>query len=151
MARDEIYDLDSAFVDRATALGDRCFGFVEGDVLTSYGWYSRRPTEAGHGLVLRFDPAYVYMYKGFTHPKHRGQRLHAIGMAAALEEYTREGAKGARATSTRRTSRRSSRASAWGTAPSGASRSEAEWSGDDARDAGLRPVRISRGRRELGP
>lgn len=63
-------------------------------MLTSYGWYSTRPTEAGPGLVLHFDPAYAYMYKGFTLPRFRGHRLHAIGMASALEAYTREGSKG---------------------------------------------------------
>jgi hypothetical protein len=38
-------------------------------------------------LVLTFDPRYVYMYKGFTDTRHRGQRLHAIGMTRALHHY----------------------------------------------------------------
>ncbi|HEY2515744.1 MAG TPA: hypothetical protein VGI39_32970 [Polyangiaceae bacterium] len=93
-ARDPIYDLDESFIDHAMALGDRCHVFVENGTLQSYGWYARHPTGAGRNVVLHFDPAYVYMYKGFTHPKFRGQRLHAIGMAAALEAYTNEGARG---------------------------------------------------------
>jgi len=93
-AKEPEYELAEDFLGRALARQNRCFGFVENGVLASYGWYATGPTEAGDGLVLRFDPAYAYMYKGFTHPRHRGQRLHAIGMAAALAEFTREGKKG---------------------------------------------------------
>lgn len=94
LARTPGSDLDPAFIDAAMAQGDRCFAFVEHGVLAAYGWYARRPTEAAPGLVLHFDPSRVYMYKGFTHPDFRGQRLHAIGMASALDAYTREGAAG---------------------------------------------------------
>lgn len=84
-------------IDLAKQRGDRCFAIYDGDTLASFGWYSTQPTpliELGGGLVLHFDSAYAYMYNGFTHPKYRGQRLHAIGMAAACETYTREGKKG---------------------------------------------------------
>jgi hypothetical protein len=93
-AKNPEYDLTDAFLARAFSRGDRCFAFTERGVLTSYGWYSTRPTEAAPDLVLHFDPAYAYMYKGFTLPRFRGQRLHALGMASALEAYTREGSKG---------------------------------------------------------
>lgn len=43
---------------------------------------------------LRFSDEYVYMYKGFTHPEYRGQRLHAIGMTKALQIYLGRGFKG---------------------------------------------------------
>jgi hypothetical protein len=45
-------------------------------------------------LRFHFDPDYVYMFKGFTLPAYRGQRLHAIGMARALEGYAELGSKG---------------------------------------------------------
>jgi hypothetical protein len=93
-AKDPENELTAEFMRSAFARGDRCFGFVVDGALASYGWYSTKQTEAGEGLVLHFDPSYVYMYKGFTHPKFRGQRLHAIGMAAALAAYANEGAKG---------------------------------------------------------
>jgi hypothetical protein len=96
-AKGEANGLSERFLDEAVAKGDRCFAFFEGDVLTSYGWYSTQPTrltEISDSLVLSFDPKYVYMYNGFTLPKHRGQRLHALGMAAALEAYAKEGHKG---------------------------------------------------------
>jgi L-amino acid N-acyltransferase YncA len=34
------------------------------------------------------------MYKGFTHPNYRGQRLHAIGMTMALDHYLNQGYRG---------------------------------------------------------
>jgi hypothetical protein len=46
------------------------------------------------GLLLHFNPEYVYMYKGFTHPSHRGQRLHAVGMTRALAAFLERGSRG---------------------------------------------------------
>lgn len=89
--------LTDAFLDEAGAKGDRCYAFFHGNVLASYGWYTSRPTrvhEISDDLVLHFDPAWVYMYAGYTHPDYRGRRLHAVGMSAALEALTREGKKG---------------------------------------------------------
>jgi len=93
-AADPKNDLDAAFVRDALAKGDRCYAITRGDELASYGWYSRRPTMITDDLRLWFDPKYVYMYKGFTLPAFRGKRLHAIGMARALEAYTAEGCTG---------------------------------------------------------
>jgi hypothetical protein len=87
-------ELGEEFLASALARRDHCFGFVEDGILTSYGWYATSPTEADDGLVLSFDSSYAYMYKGFTLPRFRGQRLHALGMAGALEAYTREGKEG---------------------------------------------------------
>ena len=67
---------------------------MDGDFLASYGWYSTKPTAISDELNLHFDPQWVYMYKGYTHPSYRGQRLHAIGMAKALEAFSEEGYKG---------------------------------------------------------
>jgi hypothetical protein len=48
-----------------------------------------------------FDVAYRalnkithFMYKGFTRPEYRGQRLHAVAMANALMECAKEGRRG---------------------------------------------------------
>ena len=89
------YELSLSFLDRAFEKGDQCYGFLDGNVLAAYGWYSSRPTETGWlGLEVRFGPEYVYMYKGFTHARHRGKRLHAIGMTRALAAYLARGYKG---------------------------------------------------------
>lgn len=94
-AVDPEYEMNERFLREALAKGDRCYGVVHGDTLVSYGWYSSKPTVAlTDDLELRFDPTYVYMYKGFTHEAYRGQRLHAAGMAHALHEFRTEGMRG---------------------------------------------------------
>jgi hypothetical protein len=93
-SRDPAYEIDAHFLAGALDKGDRCYGIWEGDTLASYGWYSNRPTAVNDDLVLSFDPAYVYMYKGFTHPRYRGQRLHAIGMSLALRASLQQGFRG---------------------------------------------------------
>ncbi len=87
-------DMDEALVRSATARGDRCFGLIVDGTLVSYGWYSSMPTEAFDGLVLHFHRDYAYMYKGFTLPEFRGQRLHGIGMARSLAAHTADGKLG---------------------------------------------------------
>lgn len=90
-ARNPELGMSEAFVREAIARGDRCYVITAGDTLASYGWYSNRPTAIDDGLVLAFDPLYVYMYKGFTRAEHRGRRLHAIGMTRALAAVVDEG------------------------------------------------------------
>ena len=91
------YGLTRPTLDGAITRGDRCAAIFDGDVLSAYGWYATQPIrllEIPGAPLLRFDPAYAYMYNGFTHPAYRGKRLHALGMAAALDVYTREGRAG---------------------------------------------------------
>ena len=81
-------EIAPAFLRHALERGDKCYGILDGDLLASYGWYSTVPTRIyPPDLVLHFNPDYVYMYKGYTHPNYRGQRLHAIGMTKALQAY----------------------------------------------------------------
>lgn len=87
-------DMTEPFVEEALRRGDRCFGILDGETLASYGWYSTRPTDIGEGLTLHFDPAFAYMYSGFTLPAYRGKRLHGIGMAGAMAALCGEGKKG---------------------------------------------------------
>jgi hypothetical protein len=94
-AADPQYEMNPLFLAAALAKGDKCYGIVHGDTLASYGWYSTKATVAlTDDLELSFDPAYAYMYKGFTHEAYRGQRLHAAGMAQALQGYRSDGCKG---------------------------------------------------------
>jgi hypothetical protein len=94
VARAGTHELDPEFLRQAQARGDRCYALFTGDELASYGWYSRRPTPIDEHFVLHFDPAYTYMYKGYTLPAHRGKRLHAVGMCRALRAFTGEGQAG---------------------------------------------------------
>ena len=89
------FEIEPAFLRQALERGDECYGILDGDLLASYGWYSTMPTRIyPPDLVLHFSPEYVYMYKGFTHPAYRGQRLHAIGMTKALQGYLARHFKG---------------------------------------------------------
>lgn len=89
--------LTTRFIDEAVTNGDRCYALFEGDELAAYAWYATRQTrllEITGAPVLHFDTSYVYLYHGFTKPKFRGQRLHAVGMASALVELAGEGKAG---------------------------------------------------------
>jgi hypothetical protein len=89
--------LTDAFIDEATARGDRCYVLFDGDDIASYGWYSTGPvrlTEVRGAPVLHYDPSYAYMYHTFTRPEHRGRRLNNRCIAAALDDWTRAGFSG---------------------------------------------------------
>ncbi len=92
-ARSPDTELTESFVQSALEKGDECYGAFDGEALACYGWYSNKPTD-DDGLTVHFRPDYIYMYKGVTHPKYRGKRLHAIGMNRALREYLGRGFKG---------------------------------------------------------
>lgn len=95
LARNPDNGLSLKFVDQALARGDQCFAICDGRIPVSYGWYSFRPAPIGlPGFVLHFDPRFVYMYKGFTHPRYRGGRLNALGMTLALRHYLSRGFHG---------------------------------------------------------
>lgn len=93
-SKDPQSEITDAFLDKVLPKGDRCFAILDGEKLAAYGWYSTKPTAINKELALYFDDHWVYMYKGYTHPSYRGQRLHAIGMAKALEAFSKEGYKG---------------------------------------------------------
>ena len=93
-ARKGEHELDPTFLAGAARRGDRCYGMFAGEALAGYGWYARQPTPIDEHFVLHFDPAYTYMFKGYTAPAHRGKRLHAVGMCRALREFGAAGGKG---------------------------------------------------------
>jgi len=94
-ADDPASELSRSFVDDALRNGDECYAICDGQTLAAYGWYSTRPTPIHpRGLELHFAEGYVYMYKGFTDQRYRGQRLHAIGMTRALQHYLDSGYQG---------------------------------------------------------
>ena len=87
--------LPAEFLDLALARGDRCYGIFDGPQLASYGWYGyQSPNQFNDELDIVFNPQWVYMYKGYTMPQYRGQKLHAAGMARALAAVTTEGYEG---------------------------------------------------------
>jgi len=94
-AQDPATELSVEFLANALPAGDECYAICEGGTLASYGWYATGPTPAhAPELKLHFAPGWVYMYKGFTDTRHRGRRLHAIGMTRALQHYVSRGHEG---------------------------------------------------------
>ena len=94
-AQDPATELSAEFLANALPAGDECYAICHGETLASYGWYATGPTPAhAPALKLRFAPGWVYMYKGFTDTRHRGRRLHAIGMTRALQHYVSRGHEG---------------------------------------------------------
>ncbi|MBL8851112.1 MAG: GNAT family N-acetyltransferase [Planctomycetaceae bacterium] len=94
-ARDPANDLDNEFVARAADGRNSCFAALDGDRIAAYGWYARDWIEGEHcdGFGLKMPPDVVYMYKGFTHPDYRGQRLHGAVMGLALRAFAENGVK----------------------------------------------------------
>jgi GNAT superfamily N-acetyltransferase len=80
-------DLPPDFVQRAERGWDLCYGAIHGDRLASYGWYALHSVEAEHsaGTALGLPRDMAYLYKGYTHPDFRGQRLYGACMGWALE------------------------------------------------------------------
>jgi hypothetical protein len=94
-SRDPVNEMSKQFIDEALHRGDQCYAIVDGDTLAAYGWYAFGATPIGlPGMLLRYRDDHVYMYKGFTHDRYRGQRLHGIGMTLALRHYRSTGRMG---------------------------------------------------------
>lgn len=74
------YEISKEFLSGALGKGDECYALLQGSRVGAFGWYSRLPTAVNDELTLHFDPAYVYMYFGYTHRDYRGKRLHAFGI-----------------------------------------------------------------------
>jgi hypothetical protein len=86
--------ISGEFVQYSLGKGDKCYGFTYNGELSAYGWYATTPTRVSPALTLHFSRDYIYMYRGYTHERHRGKRLFPIGMTRALKHYRSAGYKG---------------------------------------------------------
>jgi hypothetical protein len=93
-AEDPCNDLPESFVRRALGAGDRCFAILHGETVANYSWYTKTINQFSATLRLDFDRHWVYQYRAFTLPDHRGRRLHAIGMTNALAACLEDGDRG---------------------------------------------------------
>ncbi|MCC7416184.1 MAG: hypothetical protein IT176_03510 [Acidobacteria bacterium] len=93
-AMDPAADLPSSFVEEACARGDRCFAVLHGGSLASYAWCSALPTPLDESLVVSVPPAWMYTYKAFTLPAHRGARLHGMLTALIVDDAARRSYRG---------------------------------------------------------
>ncbi len=84
-------ELSEQHVERLRLGQDLCFAAMQDGRLAAFGWYALGCIEAEHcdNVQLSFPADVSYMYKGFTHPDFRGQRLHGYIMRLALEELAR--------------------------------------------------------------
>lgn len=90
----DVPGLDRDFQQRAIQQHNECLMvFCDGNPV-SWAWYSDRPTNFSDGLEASFAQNFRYVYNGYTRPAHRGRRLHAYGMAAALQHYSSRGCRG---------------------------------------------------------
>ena len=91
----EGYRLGKKFLNTAEMKSDLCYGFLNNRELVAYNWFCSKPTLVKDGLFeMRFGERYLFMSWGYTLPDYRGRRLHAIGMANALQELSIKGYKG---------------------------------------------------------
>lgn len=94
-SKNEEHDLPHDFLELALSKGDKCYAVTDDGQLASYGWYSNEQTLTNiDDLYFCFDPKYIYMYKGLTKKDYRGQKLHAVGMSWALNQYVEKGFSG---------------------------------------------------------
>jgi hypothetical protein len=87
-------DLSHEFLAYADAQGDTCYAVFDGESLVSYCWNSDKPTLIEENLYIEFAPGYVYRYKEYTRPSHRGRRLSAYARAESLRRFAAAGVKG---------------------------------------------------------
>ncbi|MGH7896862.1 MAG: hypothetical protein ACREQQ_02855 [Candidatus Binatia bacterium] len=74
--------------------GDVCYGILDGKTLASVGWFASRPTTVYRTVLVSFDRRYVYRYGGYTARHYRGQNLHGIGLARAMDVFAGRGYAG---------------------------------------------------------
>ncbi|MDH3591047.1 MAG: hypothetical protein OER88_04165 [Planctomycetota bacterium] len=96
-ARDPHNYIGGEFAMRAAVGFDLCFAAIHIATgrLAAYGWYALDCIEPEHnaGTALSYDRTMAYMYKGFTHPDFRGNRLHGVLMAGALRALCARGVR----------------------------------------------------------
>jgi hypothetical protein len=95
-AQDPAHQISPEFLQVAVSRGDRCYALIDlrNGALAAYGWYTGTDAPLDEHFTLHFARDWIYMFKGYTMPAYRGQRLHAVGMCRALRAFTEEGRKG---------------------------------------------------------
>ncbi len=91
---DPANDLSKEFLDYATAQGDSCYAIFDGDELVSYCWNSTKSTLIERDLHMDFRDGYIYRYKEYTRPSHRGRRLSSYNHAESLRHFAASGVQG---------------------------------------------------------
>jgi len=82
-AADPALELSRERIKDAAARGDLLFGVFHRNRVIAYRWYSLSgSTPCWEGTEIGYEhPQRAYGYRTFTHPAHRGKRLHAYSLA----------------------------------------------------------------------
>jgi GNAT superfamily N-acetyltransferase len=92
-AIDPCHDLDASLAARLASGRDLCFAAFHGERLANYSWFAVESVEPEHsfGADLHLPPDTVYLYKAYTVPSYRGQRIHGAALYRAAEFFRRCG------------------------------------------------------------
>lgn len=82
--------ISRAFLGPALERGDIAFAAFDDETIVAYGWWSAGGAPHDE-LRVSISSPYVYTYKGFTLPSHRGLRLNINVIAAANSELRSRG------------------------------------------------------------
>jgi GNAT superfamily N-acetyltransferase len=93
LAADPANDLAASLATRLENGVNYCFAVFDGPRLASYSWYALDSIEPEHSLDtgLSFPKNTVYLYKAYTHPDYRGQRVHHITLHHAVRFFAQRG------------------------------------------------------------
>ena len=89
LADDPANDLDAALAGRLELGHEFCFAAFDGGQLANYSWYAQHHIEPEHslGAGLTMPDDTMYVYKGFTLPAYRGQRLNGATIQRAAQIF----------------------------------------------------------------
>jgi len=98
-AKDPVLDLDAGMATRLDCGLDYCFGVFDKSELAGYCWVAKQNIEPKHnqgshpktGVALSFGSGTGYVYKAFTHPHWRGQKVLSRLLGFAAQELERCG------------------------------------------------------------
>lgn len=93
IAVDPMFQLSPQRIQLAELQNDLFFGVFYLGQLIAYRWYALSgETPCEDGLAIRYaHPGRAYGYRTFTHPDHRGKRLHLYSTASSDAELENRG------------------------------------------------------------
>ncbi len=83
-SKDERYELEPKFIERAMGLGHVCLGVLSGTTLMAYAWYGRKDAELSPDLFVSVGEETAYTYKWLTLPEFRKNHCLAMNLHHAL-------------------------------------------------------------------
>ena len=79
--------ISADFLREALARGDKAYAAFDDGQIVAYTWRTGETAPHDGGLRVQVSPPFVYGYKGFSLPSHRGMRLNIAVNEAASAHY----------------------------------------------------------------